>query len=353
MIRLGPNGPLLLLRADADRAIGYGHIFRSLALAQGWQHVGGTAVMLADCEGSLPRELTAGDVRLVRMSHRFPDPQDLVSMYALLQNHHDAWVSCDGYHLDRSYTRALHMSGAHVLVVDDIAQAGEYEADIILNPNIYADELRYVCAQGTQMLLGPRYALLRSQFGAWCGWQRQISDDPRRVLIMMGGSDVDQQTSRVMRAIASVLHARQLTATVVAGPGDRHADDLHTLAQRTSASFEVVQDPADVPGLMAQADVAISGGGSTSWELCFMGVPSILLTLAVNQAGIAAGLSRAGAALSVGWSHEVSDAGLASMLGDLLDDVSLRRQLSERARTLVDGHGVSRVTRAMRGEAVT
>ena len=39
--------------------------------------------------------------------------------------------------------------------------------------------------------------------------------------------------------------------------------------------------------------------GSTSWERCCLGVPSLMMTLSENQRGIAYALKRAGAAVSL------------------------------------------------------
>lgn len=350
----GVRGPLLLLRADANGEIGYGHLIRSLALAQGWQEQGGTAVILTVCPSPLPADFADGSVAVVRLAEKHPARGDLETMLGLLGEHLGSWVSCDGYHFGLSYTCALRSAGGRVLVIDDIAHAPAYDADVILNQNIFAEELRYAHGPATRTLFGPRYALLRRRFEPWRGWRREIVHEARRILLMMGGSDPDLQTSRAMGVIDALPDARRLIVAVVIGAGDPRVDVLRSLARRSaSARFEVHRDPADVPGLMAWADIAVSGGGSTCWELCFMGLPAVLLTLSDNQAGITAGLARADAALSLGWSKAVSDAELAAALESLLDDVDLRRRTSERARALIDGQGAMRVTLALRGEAVT
>jgi spore coat polysaccharide biosynthesis predicted glycosyltransferase SpsG len=94
---------------------------------------------------------------------------------------------------------------------------------------------------------------------------------------------------------------------------------------------------------MAWGDVAVSGGGSTCWELAFMGLPNLALALADNQRGIADGLGRAGVAENLGWFEEVNEETIATRLEDLLKDRARRAEMGRRGRKLVDGRGPERV----------
>ena len=107
-------------------------------------------------------------------------------------------------------------------------------------------------------------------------------------------------------------------------------------------------DPHDIPGLMAWADVAISGAGSTCWELAFMGLPAAVLVLADNQRGIAAGLAEYGTAINLGEAAEATDAQIADALCSLLGDRGLRARMSRKGKGLIDGRGAERVAEHLR-----
>jgi spore coat polysaccharide biosynthesis predicted glycosyltransferase SpsG len=100
--------------------------------------------------------------------------------------------------------------------------------------------------------------------------------------------------------------------------------------------------------LMAAADVAISAGGTTSWELAFMGLPNIVITLADNQLAIAAALARAGISWEAGYP---SSRGFGSRVRELLllllRDRTARELMSRRGRERVDGRGADRVVNFM------
>jgi RimJ/RimL family protein N-acetyltransferase len=113
--------------------------------------------------------------------------------------------------------------------------------------------------------------------------------------------------------------------------------------------LQLVQNATHMPELMAWADVAISAGGSTCWEMAFMGLPSLILVLAENQAAVAKGLAERGVAVNLSGSPggTIEPASLASQVQTLLTDPDRRRLMSEAGQQLVDGQGVKRVIAEM------
>ena len=153
--------PPLLLRADASEKIGTGHVMRCLALAGAWQSRGGTAVFVSSCANPTLRE------RISRSGSEFislgPETAGSVSnegMTSVLSSK-TAFVVLDGYHFGPEDQRLIQASGHNVAVIDDTAHCGRYDAEMILNQNLGAQRLKYVCPPETLLLLGPSYSLLR------------------------------------------------------------------------------------------------------------------------------------------------------------------------------------------------
>ena len=99
---------------------------------------------------------------------------------------------------------------------------------------------------------------------------------------------------------------------------------------------------------MAWADAAVAAGGSTAWELAFMGVPAVLLVLVDNQREIARSLSQAKAALNLGAHANLGHLEIARALLNLMIDRVQRQAMSQCGRSLVDGLGSRRVVTALR-----
>jgi spore coat polysaccharide biosynthesis predicted glycosyltransferase SpsG len=100
--------------------------------------------------------------------------------------------------------------------------------------------------------------------------------------------------------------------------------------------------------IMAWTDVAVSGGGSTCWELAYMGVPNVALVLAENQKNTVAGLAEIGVLIGLGSSSNAMSEIIACALNDLMFDLNKRLRMRESGRRLIDGKGIERLLVALR-----
>jgi UDP-2,4-diacetamido-2,4,6-trideoxy-beta-L-altropyranose hydrolase len=334
----------LLIRADASAQIGTGHVMRCLALAQAWQETGGYSTFaIVAMAPALEDRLKSEGMAVLHLAVEPGSSEDAAQTVSLAQQSRAAWVVVDGYHFGAAYQCALKAAGLRVLSIDDYGHARHYAADLVLNQNIYADESLYPSREPyTRLLLGTRYVLLRREFWRWRGWQREIPEIARKVLVTLGGSDPDNVTLKVIQALQQVS-VEGLEAVVVAGGGNPHFETLQSAVRHSPCVIRLESNVTHMPELMAWADVAVSAGGSTCWELAFMGLPSIVLVLAGNQCPIVEGLAAASVACSLGWHDQVTLQTLLDSLNDLLHMTGIRARMSEFGKNLVDAYGCRRV----------
>jgi UDP-2,4-diacetamido-2,4,6-trideoxy-beta-L-altropyranose hydrolase len=346
----------LVIRADSSPDIGMGHVMRCLALAQAWRDKG-RPVTFMSCgdDGALRRRAASNGCRFIPLEARHPDPTDLTATLELLSavaidGHEEAlpWLVTDGYFFSPSYHAAVRAAGIPLLVIDDVADQPVYHADVLLNQNIDSEQFDYRYDRDTTLLLGTKYALLRREFDAGQGNPGQTPTTVRRVLVTAGGGDSHNVTLRALRALRRSNHSPQQVVIVV-GASNPHGPVLEReIGSLPNSHVRLAYDVEDMAELMGWAELAISGAGSTCWELAAMRVPSLLLVLAENQRGIAEGLHRVGAAVSLGWHEQVTDAVLAAGIDSLCADRHRRERIRSRAQGLVDGQGAKRVVAAMR-----
>jgi UDP-2,4-diacetamido-2,4,6-trideoxy-beta-L-altropyranose hydrolase len=335
--------PLLIFRADGSAAIGTGHVMRCLALAEAWRERGGAARFItayrwpalearlraAGCDVLCP-DFVPGSIGDARWSAE------------TARQCGAAAIVVDGYHFGSDYQQAIKDTGIVLLFIDDDGRSGRYSADVVLNQNLYAREHFYRdCQPYTQLLLGAKYALLRREFLKWREWRRDISATARNLLVTLGGADAANVTEKVI-AVLRRLEMATVRVKIVAGAANSHLESLRG-AVADDGRIELLTAVDDVAALMAWADVAISAGGSTCWELAFMGLPSSVVVLADNQLPVARSLDEAGAAIDIGAWPEGAEEKLLSALGDLIHDPARRRRMSEIGRQTVDGGGARRV----------
>lgn len=244
------------------------------------------------------------------------------------------WLVVDHYALDARWESALRGTARRILVIDDLADR-VHDCDVLLDQNFYADMgARYIgkVSPYCQLLLGPRYALLREEFHRMSEYVKPRTGLVKRVLVFLGGVDPANYTARAIEAIAST------------GMSDVHVDVViglkHPFRQQIEAAcalhgFRCHVQTNRMAELMAKADLSIGACGSATWERCSMGVPSIVLVLADNQRKAAADLHVARVLLNLGDANQVTTGGLASTVAGLIADEKKRSELSKVSLDLV------------------
>lgn len=337
----------LLIRADGDEKIGTGHVMRCLALAQAWQGAGGTVgYVTASMTPALQNRLLTENISVYPMTAVPGGPQDAAQFVVVAQETQADWLVVDGYQFDGGYQTAVSQSGIPLLWIDDFGHAPPYAASFILNPNIYgAPELYPKRLPTTKLLVGCDYCLLRKEFWHWRrGEKPQKERKGHRVLVTLGGSDPDNVTEFLIRALGQVN--LPLEVVVVVGGSNPHMARLETAVSHTP-HIQLQRNVTNMPTLMEWADIAIAAGGSTSWELCFMGLPTLMVILADNQEKIVLGLEQAGIVINLGWHTLLNDETVVQRVKDLLQNSTQQVQMSQIGQKLVDGFGGRRAVQQM------
>lgn len=292
---------------------------------------------------ALERRLTEEGMEIEHLTVAAGTAEDAKQTGDLAGKKDVAWIVVDGYHFDGDYQSAIKLSSCNLLFVDDYGHAGRYCADLVLNQNVHANESLYPRrGSSTRLLLGPRYAMLRREFRLWREWKREIREAGTRILIVAGGSDPKNVTRRVIEALSSVQEPK-LEILVVVGGSNPHLEEIEDVVARSWHSIRMARDVADMDSLMAWADMAISAAGSICWEFCALALPALLIPVASNQNAAADSLQHLGAAKLFSGGEQFCPQGLAREAVSLITSSSERQSLSQRAHTLVDAQGASRV----------
>lgn len=359
----------IVFRADASVHIGTGHVMRCLTLADVLRergaeclficrpHAGHLLGMIAK-RGHSTVELSAPTTAVSPAVDEPRHAQWLGADWASdAQETRKAlgadpvdWLVVDHYALDRRWEQVLRSSCQRLMVIDDLADRA-HDCDVLLDQNLGRAEADYRGLVGphTIAFIGPRYALLRPEFSKLRAASLARREQPqlKRLLITMGGVDKDNATGRVLDALNTCSLPEEFEITVVMGPHAPWLQQVQVQAAQMSRPTRVLLGVSDMAGLMADSDLAIGAAGSTSWERCCLGVPSIQLTLAMNQTEIANALTGAGAALSA--SVETLNCVLNAIFSDS-NALSKFRSLGFSARSIADGRGAERIADALMGE---
>jgi UDP-2,4-diacetamido-2,4,6-trideoxy-beta-L-altropyranose hydrolase len=333
----------LLIRSDANTIIGTGHVMRCLALAQACMENGGTITFLMAPGAPALEERIRSEGMKVRNISESPGSNDDATVTGKYANDIGSqWIVVDGYHFGAEYQKKLKECGCRVLFIDDFGHSDHYYADIVLNQNINADSSCYQKTEfSTQLLLGTKFVLLRKEFLKWTNADRKIPDVAKNVLVTFGGGDSDNITQNVINALKQI-RTEGLEVISVIGGVNPHAE---TLCQSVMdhPHFSIMTDITNISDLMEWADIAISSGGSTCWELAFMGLPSIIVPVAQNQKPHTAALKANGLIKCIEMDEIVDPEVTAKKIQALLLSHDERSSLSHSMKGLIDGRGSFRV----------
>jgi spore coat polysaccharide biosynthesis predicted glycosyltransferase SpsG len=301
---------------------------RCLAIADAWLERGGEVDWFtAQMPEMLRDAVRARDVRL----HDLDTPADWKTTAEYGRRSGAQCVVVDGYGFE-SGPSCLRRAGLRVAVIDDDGRWPLYDCDVLINHNVLAEEMTYRALPETQLLLGPSYALLRREFRLRPRPER-TTKPVTRVLASFGGDDAARLGERVAKLVPAALPGCEVTVSRgFTSRGEQRAD--------SSVRHHV---GANLVEVMAAVDLAIVTASSICWELAYMGVPAITVTVASNQERVARSLHARGLTESLGWHHQVSDEAIVSAVSRLAADTSRRAAMIERGRALVDGQGAARV----------
>lgn len=318
----------LLIRADASSQIGTGHVMRCLALAQAWQDRGGQCIfVMATIAPAIEKRLQSENIEVIKIETDLGSAEDAEKTITLAQQVGASWVVVDGYHFSGLYQKRLKDADLKILFIDDYGHAEHYWADIVLNQNVYAHEELYQHREAyTQLLLGTNYVLLRREFLEWQQWSREIPEIAQKILVTLGGADPENVTLKVIEALKK-LDNQDLEVIVVVGGSNPHYAILEEATKNTKFPMNLRQNVTNMPELMAWADIAITAGGSTCWELAFMGLPSLVIILAENQRINTQILEKMEVILNLGWYEDIFDSSISKMIQHIVFSFRIRKTL--------------------------
>lgn len=345
---MNPTDSMIVLRADAGPKMGTGHVMRVLTLAEGWIRRGGKALLLSDQlpQGLEQRAMSMG-VDCVSLDADPGSQADALRTAEIVSENEGKWLVLDGYHLGVLVSDHGGLFSIPILGVDDFNLGRMNGADLILDQNGAATSEMYSGATAsTELLLGGRFSLIRSEFHQAARNTEEDSEIESSMLITFGGADPANMTTRAINAMNRV--GGNLCLQVVMGASNPFKDEVQEAAEQSKHRVELLECVSNIGELMAQATLAIGTPSVTCWELAFMKVPMVLVSIADNQVPNGNFIGECGAGSYLGWHEELTQDVFADTIQSLLSDTDALDAMSVKGGDLVDGRGVERVCRYMR-----
>jgi len=237
----------LLILTEGSNKIGLGHIYRCLSIADEARKREMEVVFLTTFDFE--------NMDRFKYDFKVQNWYEESDLKRILNSETPDLVLVDSYLAEKKIYSMLYDLVPSLLIIDDNNDF-RYKGGGIINPSFFANELHYpINSESFQFLLGSDYMILRPAFMK--GNQRSCNDRIKDVLIMIGGTDPKGYSEILLQKVRNQLPEATIhliSKKYVEGnlDGVRHYSELND------------KEMAEV---MKKCDVAISGAGTTIYEL--------------------------------------------------------------------------------------
>lgn len=333
----------ILFRTDASLKLGLGHVIRCLSIAKFLRASGANCYFTCiQLPGNCIDLIASSGFKVLEAANpaNWSEEEDAQLTIKLLKSTKFEWVIVDHYWLGVSWEHSIKEHVDQLMVVDDL-KGRVHDCDLFLDQNLDRSRHDYQFINpDTRVLLGPKYALLDRQYlEARAVKTKTPRKSGRNIIISLGGSDPNNLTGNLLEQMSFLNLPEESKIFVVLGKNYQHSNEIKKLSGEFSVDIKCFFNTAHMSQLLLMSDIAVGCAGSSSWERCCLGVPTIMLIDSQNQAAIARSLQSRG----VGEISELES--ISSTLENLLAPCSSRKlqMMGKRALEITDGKGAIRV----------
>ena len=304
-----------VFRVDVSVDIGSGHFMRCLSLAKAMISEGIQCQFVCrDLPGHMAEHIRSRNINVVVLPFLAPRTKSKAThdyaAWSQVEQEQDAeefigrlparcdLVIVDHYSLDKMWERKVIEHCDRLVVIDDLCRS--HTADFLIDQTFCRDQTAYKKSSVNSILAGEQYALLRPEFYRLHEASiRKQTPVRHRLLVSMGGYDSLNITGVVLDQLAKMSLDWLEEVDVVLTASAPHYDEVSQKVEQHGKPLVLHDFVRDFGGLMMRSTLAIGAAGITTWERTALGLPSILVPVAENQAAVAAAMKNAEAAIVI------------------------------------------------------
>lgn len=340
----------LYIRVDGNKTLGLGHVMRCMSIADAYVALGGECEFVSADADVLPI-----------VGERNYDASVIDGKWDNLQNEIDImiqYIKCcdvklllvDSYFANEKYFEELHKYVRLVYLSANIDRC--YDIDVLINYTLGSQKVNYnKIYKGTEVkiLCGVQYTPLRKQFQ--CTYH--LGDSVENIFLTTGGTDADGIILKLFETIEKNT-PDLLTLNWHIVVGKFYSVNTKNKLRRYCDIYKNIflyENVKDMSKLMRKCDIAISAAGSTIYELCACGVPTVAFSFVDNQVKGLYEFSKDGLVLSVGDIREDVQKSINMIIKyitNLKEDITLRKIQAKKMKMFIDGKGAMRIAEELR-----
>jgi len=328
-----------VFRVDASKNIGMGHIMRCIALSEELIKRGHICYFLSKIRDDfLINKIKKMKIEFFYLDNNLTLLDDLKKLINLSKKYYIDWIITDNYWVTSDYLKVIKEKGFNVITIDDLAYT-YYYSDLVVNQNINADKFIYKAESYTKFLLGTKFVILRNELLK--KEKKTFKNNVNKIMVTFGGTDNNNLTLKVLKILSKIK--KDVEFSIICGPFNPYYKKIESYFKKSNQYFRVISQPKEMANLYLETDIAISAGGTTSYELAYFGIPNIIITIAENQNEIAKELDKQNISFFIGDKNNFKENELLNKVKKLTDNKNIRETMSKNGQRNVDGKGKIRI----------
>lgn len=325
-----------------NQTIATGHVMRCLSIAEAARDNGVEAIFILADEQAQDLIQSKG-FRTIALNSTWNDlEKELPDLLDLIAKENIEKLLVDSYYVTEKYLATLNKVTS-VAYIDDL-NSFHYPVDTLIAYANYWKKMNYEeNYPGTKLLLGCSYVPLRKEFQNQNLPPKLIREKVENLLILTGGSD----NWGISENILDHLPLEQYqNINVICGRYYEQFDYLKT-RYRNCTNVHLHKAVDNIIDYMLDADWAVSAGGTTLYELCATGTPTITYSFADNQLDNVKQFAEDGIMQYVGDIRYDKVYENIRTVVESYQEHSYRNQISDKMKQLIDGQGAHKLIRAL------
>lgn len=271
----------ILIRADAGRLIGNGHLMRCLALGQILQDEGHKIFFATtSTDDYLIKRLKNEKFDVHNIDENILPDKDAERTIESANKLSVEWIVLDGYQFTTDYQKRIKNAGFKLICIDDLAKI-HFVSDIIINQNVNADRLNYSCENYTKKIFGIKNIILRREFIRYDLSSKKSPERLNKILITVSNTQ-QELVSNIIKYFQNNV-TEKIDLTVLTNSSSFPAKNLPDIQTNPLISIKYFEIKDDITEHIKENDLAIISMGITSLELLWCGLPYISFASNENQ----------------------------------------------------------------------
>ncbi len=335
-----------LIRVDASKKIGAGHLIRCLEIADFFKSKNINAMFLSR-SGQIEQQIInrGFEIKILPENSTIADELNSIKLLMIEKkikvilldiNNYNTFKDFNAYNL---YLENLRKLSLFVVSFEDF-QDYPYTSDIVIIPYFGTKNIKLHKKSDCKYLLGPKYFVLREEFSKVK--PVLVRKKIESILVTMGGSDAEGITLKVLKAMGSTELGISLKI-IIGGFAQISDAVIKNLLSFYKGSYSIIREANNMAELMSESGIAVINSGLTKYETSAVGLPSIIISNNEYHSELMNDFAKYDTVCHLGPVNKVNKHQITEAITCLAKDYKKRLQMSEAGKLLVDGNGIERI----------